>query len=134
MTTASEDLFNSLYNGGASPLADAVEERIYPVRLPQGDPAVTHERVPCIVYRRISTAMPANSHLSWGGLAMYRWQFDCWATTHYQAEALGESLRAALTQAPIDAQSVTVHDADAGPDRSLWRVIVEAYTWRDEEA
>lgn len=134
MPTPSEDLFNSLYNGGASPLAAAVDARIYPMRLPPGDPALVRERIPCVVYRRVFTDAPAATHSGWGGQMKMRWQFDCWALTHYDAEAVADTLREALVSAPIAAQQVSVMDADPGGDETLWRVIVEAYTWFDEEA
>jgi hypothetical protein len=134
MPTPSEDLFNNLYNGGTSPLALAVDGRIYPVRLPQAEPSAPRARIPCVVYRRVFTDPQAQSHAGWGGLMKCRWQFDCWALTHYDAEAVADTLRAALVAAPLAAQQVSVMDADAGGDESLYRVIVEAYTWFDEEA
>lgn len=129
MATPSEDLFQSLYNEGLSPLALAVESRIYPVRVDN-----VEGRLPCVVYRRVFTDPQAQSHSGWGGQMKIRWQFDCWAATHYDVEALADTLRAALVTAPLAAQQVSVHDADAGGDETLWRVIVEAYTWFDEEA
>ena len=134
MATPGEDLFNSLYNGGNSPLALAVENRIYPVRLPQGTPYTPKDRMPCVVFRRIATATEAATHAGWGGLLKCRWQFDCWALTHYDAEALADTLRAALVAAPLAAEQVSVLDASGGGDETLYRVIVEAYTWFDEEA
>ena len=134
MPTPSEDLFNSLYNGGSSPLAAAVDGRIYPVRLPQGTPATPADRRPCVVYRRIFTEAPAQNHEGWGGQLRCRWQFDCWAATHYEAEALADTLRVTLRQSDLDAQHLSVLDADSAGDEHLYRVIVEAYTWFDEEA
>lgn len=134
MTTPSEDLFNSLWNNGSSPLALAVENRIYPVRLPQGTPSAPKDRMPCVVYRRIASGTEAQSHDGWGGLLRCRWQFDCWALTHYDAEALADTLRAALVAAPLAAQHISALDASGGGDETLSRVIVEAYTWFDEEA
>jgi len=132
MPTPSEDLFEALYNGGTSELAQAVDARIYPVRLPAGTPTAPHDRLPCVVYRRVFTDPAAQSHSGWGGQMKCRWQFDCWAETHYEVEALADTLRASLQSAPLAAQQVSVHDADAGADETLWRVIVEAYTWFDE--
>jgi hypothetical protein len=104
------------------------------MRLPQGTPSTPHDRLPCVVYRRVATSTEAASHSGWGGQLKCRWQFDCWGETHYEVEALADTLRAALVAAPLAAQQVSVHDADAGADETLWRVIVEAYTWFDEEA
>ena len=115
-------------------MALAIEDRLFPVRLPQSEPYHPTDRLPCVVYRRIFTDAQAQSHDGWGGLMKCRWQFDCWATTHNQAEALADTLRAALVAAPIAAQQVSVQDAAAGGDESLYRVIVEAHTWFDEEA
>jgi len=134
MATPSQDLFENLLNNGLSPLGLAIGDRLYPVRLPQGTPYAPKDRLPCVVFRRIAAGTDAQSHDGWGGLLRCRWQFDCWALTHYDAEALADTLRAALTAAPIGAQQVTVMDANAGGDETLWRVIVEAYTWFDEEA
>ena len=134
MPTPSQDLYDSLLNGGASPLALAIENRLYPVRLPGGAPSLPHDRMPCVVFRRVFTKAEAESQDGWGGLMKLRWQFDCWALTHYEAEALADTLRASLVAAPVAAQQVSVMDADAGADESLYRVIVEAYTWLDEEA
>lgn len=134
MATPSQDLYENLLNGGLSPLALAVDDRLFPVRLPQSPPSLPTDRFPCVVYRRVFTATPAASHAGWGGQLKCRWQFDCWATTHYEAEALADTLRAALVAAPIDAQQVSVQDANADGDETLWRVIVEAHTWFDEEA
>jgi len=134
MPTPSEDLFESLTNGGTSPLALAVDGRLYPVRLPPGTPYAPKDRMPCVVFRRVFTETAAQSQSGWGGLLKCRWQFDCWALTHYDAEALADTLRAALVAASVAAQQVSVMDAEAGGDETLWRVIVEAYTWFDEEA
>jgi len=134
MPTPSEDLFNSLLNGGMSPLADAIDDRLFPMRLPQGTPSNPHDRLPAVVFRRVFGKTEDATHDGWGGQLKMRWQFDCWAETHYEAEALADTLRAALVAAPIAAQQVSVHDADPGADESLYRVIVEAYTWLDEGA
>jgi len=134
MPTPSEDLYESLTNGGTSPLALAVDGRLYPVRLPPGTPYSPTDRMPCVVFRRVFTDPVAQSQDGWGGLMKCRWQFDCWALTHYDSEALADTLRAALVAAPLAAQQVSVMDADSGGDETLWRVIVEAYTWFDEEA
>jgi hypothetical protein len=129
MPTPSEELYDNLYQNGSSALALAVAGRIYPVRVSE-----LETRLPCVVFRRVFSSPEGDSHSGWSGMLRCRWSFDCWALTHYEAEALADTLRLALAAAPLAAQQVTVHDADAGADQSLWRVIVEAYTWRDEEA
>lgn len=132
MPTPSQRLTEALLDGGHGPLAAAISDRMYPVRLPQGTPYTPKAKFPCVVYRRIEGPPPAESHSGWGGMAQPRWVFDCWDITHYGAEALAESLRAALQG--MGAQQVAVHDADPGGDETLSRVIVEAYTLWDEEA
>lgn len=110
-------------------LADAtvaalIDERVYPVSLPQTAvlPAVTYQRV---------FGTEGITHQGPSGLERTRIQFDCWATTYAEATALAEAVTDALRVYP-EARIANVMDAPE-PDVALRRRLVEVSIWHREE-
>jgi hypothetical protein len=88
MITIEEGLYNRLstYSG----LTTLISTRVYPLKLPQ---TVT---LPAITYQRISTPRELTHDQKAGGLALPRFQFNCWGTTFSSVKAVVKQLRECL--------------------------------------
>lgn len=78
------------YLKGYAGLTALVSTRIYPQPLPQG------ATLPAVTYKRISTPR-VMSHSGASGLAMPRFQFDCWSEDVLEARQVANQVRIALT-------------------------------------
>lgn len=106
-------------------LATLIGARLYPQSLPQGAlmPAVTLTRI-----SRVSD--PGQSGT---GLPVTRWQFDCWADTQADADALADALIGATDakREVVPGVSFVENDVDGyEPETGRWRRIVDVMIWR----
>jgi len=109
-------------------LSMEVDDRIYPLLLPQG------ATLPAVVFHRIST--PRLHELERSFLPQGRFQFDCWAETFQGAKAVQEQVRLALDlySGPMGEYTVEVaivedERDDYEPEMGRWRSMVEAVIW-----
>jgi hypothetical protein len=104
-------------------LVAACGGRIYPLTLPQ------HPTLPALTYQRIDGPREV-SHTGDSGLEHPRYQFDCWATTYLEAEALAT----AMMRAFAGQLGWAVGFPEAGPDdyesdTARYRRTVDVLLW-----
>jgi hypothetical protein len=113
-------------------VASRVARRIYPLVIPQ------NAQQPCLVYQRYSAdRQPLFCHTA--NVVASRFQIDCYATTHDEAEAVAQSVRSALTDytGPMGTercQQVRLEsDQDLDdPEPGLYRVSLRFVIWHTE--
>jgi len=114
-----------------------VGTRIYPLILPQ------NPTLPAISYGLISAIRDTNLS-SMVGLVEVRYQFDCWALTLLEAEAMADALRAALHgfQGPVGGSPATGNVSGSfaenerhiyEPDTEIYRISTDYFLFVQEE-
>lgn len=103
-----------------SSVAALIGARLYPQTLPQGAtlPAMTMTLI-----SRVGEQGHSN-----GGLALRRWQFDCWGESQADADAVADALVAAMdaTADVAAGPSFVENDIDQyEPETQRWRRIVD---------
>ena len=121
-----EGLFYYLDNYEA--LAEEVDNRIYPILLPQ------EATLPAVVYTRIST--PRLYKLEDEFLPQGRFQFDCYAEEFQEAKEVAADVKAALDLYSGAMGAYTVEmciiedEMDTyEPETGYWRSMVEVVIW-----
>lgn len=106
-------------------VADLVEDRIFPVRKPDGT------KHPLIVYRRIST-LTTSTH-DGPGLRGPRFEFSCWGATETEARQVRRAVAAAFDSVRTpDFHSFVDNEGEAyDPTPALPRAIVDVRIWFD---
>lgn len=95
---------------------------VFPEVVPEG------ELRPHIVYSFISS--PANETLSGEqGLENSRYQFDCWAQTKIGADALRESVNAAIRASALDAVFLGRNPSDYDSITKLFKESIDFSFW-----
>ena len=123
-------------------IGGVVDNRIYPLMIPQGDAYNPHLVGPCLTYQRISTPriVTHQSSGATGDLTNPRFQFDAWAATQKPAKAVSDALRAVLHgKRGVLAGGVTIRAAIAeneepefDPDSELYRSRSDYIIWIEE--
>jgi hypothetical protein len=110
----------------------APNDRIYPVRLPQG---VTF---PAISYQRIS-GQRTHAISGVSALARPRFQISCWGSDYGSVKAVAEQVRkcfegfSGTMGAGISAQSMVDDDHDEyDPETQIYHVPVDIFVWFEE--
>lgn len=105
-----------------SPLVDLINDRLYPVNIPQG------AKLPAAVYYRVS-GVPYN-HLGAGyGLTKVRIRFDAWAGSYDQARLVAETLAAGIAAAAGLDKLIENIGPDWG-DEITYRTSVDVICWQ----
>ena len=118
-----------------------VEDRIYPMMIPQKALVGGVSYYPCLTYQRISTPriITHDSSGATGDLTSPRFQFDAWAVTQKAAKAISDALRTVLHGKTGAMGGVTIGAALADsevpeyiPDAELYRSRSDYIIWHEE--
>lgn len=133
MPLLEEALFD--YLPSVPDLGALIDDRIYPLRLPEGCD------LPAVAWQRIS-AQRTYTHDAFEDTAAWvqcRVQFDCWGQTAEDAIAVGEAVVAALSgyegtmgTASLGAVTVEFELDDYEPDTKLYRRLVDVFVTYEE--
>jgi hypothetical protein len=112
---------------GDSGIAQAVGERIFPVKLPE------NTTKPAIVYTKVGTTPQTDLDSDDGDLLSIRLQVDCWATGFEVVAALAELVRLRMQAATITANSFNIGSVFGqdgyDPEAKLYRVTLDFGCW-----
>lgn len=118
-------LYETLRNNAG--LVDLVEDRIFPIVIPQGTP------LPCVTYQRLS-GIPANTLSGHSGLEKIDLEIDAWARNYFEAKDVAKAVRAAMpTDGPWAAHLVQDMDLYIS-EVEYYRVLMRFSVWFLENA
>lgn len=115
-----QDLIDVL--DGDSAVTEFVDDRIYPMTMPQG------YALPAIVYSRVSTT-PVTSLDGDTGVDSVRFEISCYAKTLLEAKQLATAVRAAINASELKSIPVMWIDMQ-DPETKSYRAIVDFNIWQ----
>lgn len=122
MTTWRDSLYDHLLANTS--IAALIDERLAPVRHPQGTPA------PRVNYFEVA-GLPDNTLDGWSGSDAVRLQVDVWTEDYDEGVALKDLIRSRMEQPCTAFKAVCITDSD-GPvenEAELFRRVLEFSLW-----